>query len=379
MTLIAAFAPQGYPVVFGDLLLTGPRSRSDRPVAVPANSEAHNFFGDAEWGIAGLQQKVNLVGKKCAIAWAGSWLGARIAISGLQAIAESEPLTPSRILQYLQIVPDLAAHEASFVGMVSTEQGIHQFRFRAGTLDSEALGQVFFAGSGSAAVEEFSKISFNTDTKVTGTPTVADLGIAKALNLGGLLLQSEFRGGDSAATLRQMFGGGYEIAYFDGEEMRKYGDVTFVFWEALLTPTEVHVSFPQFLLKQVYIDGNLLIRSAQITVASQGEPPKVVNEQRHLIRPLLPEPTKLNPLVHGGFSFESRMLFHCIAVRDSNRPLGIYTRVQGYAADSEITIGFPGTDGQIAFRFRHDTLEEIAASIGLFRTDPSNIHQHTDG
>lgn len=367
MTLIAAFSPQGYPLVFGDLLLTGPRLTSTNQVAVPANSEAHDFFGDSEWGIVGLRQKVNLVGKKCAIAWAGSCLGAKIAISGLQTLAASESLTADRILQYLQDEPDLKSHDASFVGMVATEQGIHQFQFAANTLKSGALGQVFYAGSGSAAIEEFSNILLNTDTKVTGNPTVADLGIANALNLGGLLLQSEFRGGDSAATLRQFFGGGYEIAYFDGNEMRKFGDVTFVFWEAQVTSNAVHVSLPQFLLKQVYIEDDLLIRSAQIAVDPQDGTPRVVNEQRHLIRPLVSGTSALNALANGGFSFESRMLCHCIAVRDPSSLIRIYTRVQRYSADSEITIGFPSMDGQIAFRFRYDTLMEITKSLERFR------------
>ena len=44
MTVIAAFSVSNFPVLFGDLLLTGP-SVSERRVAVPAQGEVQDFFG----------------------------------------------------------------------------------------------------------------------------------------------------------------------------------------------------------------------------------------------------------------------------------------------------------------------------------------------
>jgi hypothetical protein len=90
--------------------------------------------------------------------------------------------------------------------------------------------------------------------------------------LGGLLLQAEFRGGDAAATLRNMFGGGYEIAFYSNGRMQKLREVTYVVWEALLTAHNVHVSLPQLLVKQTYVDDYLLVRSARVRVLSRRSP-----------------------------------------------------------------------------------------------------------
>src|SRR5687768_569719 len=101
MTLIATFSVNKYPVVFGDLLLTGPASAGKR-VALPTQGPDHDFFGDSGWAISGLTQKVNIVSPNCAIAWAGSWLEARCAISGLRDLAQSQTLTTDVVRSFLR-------------------------------------------------------------------------------------------------------------------------------------------------------------------------------------------------------------------------------------------------------------------------------------
>ena len=122
MTAIAAYSVDSCPVVFDDLLISGP---SDKPnqVATPAGGDVTNFFGNSGWEIRGLVQKVVILSPDCAFAWSGSYVAAHVAIKELREIAAQEELTPTRINSFLSSHPDLIRHGASFVGWVREADG----------------------------------------------------------------------------------------------------------------------------------------------------------------------------------------------------------------------------------------------------------------
>ena len=65
MTLIAAAGLDTYPVVFGDLLISGP-GRSDAVPDIPlAGAVTSIFAAGSDWSILGLDQKVVLLGDNC--------------------------------------------------------------------------------------------------------------------------------------------------------------------------------------------------------------------------------------------------------------------------------------------------------------------------
>ena len=366
MTVVATFAISGYPVVFGDLLMTGPSANEVRTVAVPAQGEVQEFFGDSGWSVLGLKQKVTLLADNCVVAWAGSLLGARIAISGLRELAKTGVLTCESILRHLQADSDLSKHPASFVGMVAESGRLHQFRFNAEHFDSTTLGHVFLSGSGSAAIHEFSKVLASMESRSTGSANAAVTCVAKTMMLGGMLLQAEFRGGLAATTLRNMFGGGYEIAFFSDGRMRKLEEVSYLFWEAEIAPDEVRVSPPQLVVKQRYIGDYLLIRSARIEASAKQL--RVENEQRHVICPMYDAPSLDVPMEElRTISLQSNLLCHCILVLQAGQQTGIYTMVQRYSPESEVTITFEDKDDQVVIGFRSDTMTQIAQSLERFR------------
>jgi hypothetical protein len=170
MTVIAAYVIGNFPVLFGDLLLTSERATGARKVAVPTQGEVQDFFGSSGWGISGLTQKVNVLSDNCAIAWAGSWLGARVAIAGLRDLALSRTLTCEAILEFFDALPDLKLNPASFVGLVHDDGALQQFCFNAEQFQSESLGTVYLSGTGSTAIYELSDILAGADSQMTGSP-----------------------------------------------------------------------------------------------------------------------------------------------------------------------------------------------------------------
>jgi len=70
MTLVAAAALDTYPVLFGDLLISG-SERSDAVSDIALASAVTSVFpAGSDWSILGLDQKVVLLGDHCVIAWA---------------------------------------------------------------------------------------------------------------------------------------------------------------------------------------------------------------------------------------------------------------------------------------------------------------------
>lgn len=369
MTIIAAYAIRKFPVLLGDLLLTGKNDPSARNVAVPAQGEVQEFFGSSGWGISGLSQKVTIIGDNCVVAWADTWLGAKVAISRLRELACSSTLTCEAILKALHAEPDLTHYPASFVGLVHEDGVLQQFRFNAEHFQSSSLGTVYLSGTGSAVIHEFSKILAGVDSRMTGSPNDADVAVAQSLMLCGLLLNSEFRGGDAATTLRNMFGGGYEIAFYSEGRMQKLSEVTYVFWEAQVTAHDVQLSHPQLLVKQKYAGDFLLIRSARVESSASSSLLRVVDEQRHAIRPMYESAVRPTLQELADVSLQSRLLCHCILVRRGTEAREIYTRIQRYSPDSEVSVTCEDKNGHLVFGFRGDTMAEILQALERFRDE----------
>ena len=118
MTLIAAVGLDTFPVVFGDLLISGPEQPAAVP-DIPLVGEVTNVFPDgSEGSILGLNQKVVLLGDHCVIAWAGNVEFARTIIRELRAIASNAPLSLPIIETYLAQLDPIVREEVSFIGWV---------------------------------------------------------------------------------------------------------------------------------------------------------------------------------------------------------------------------------------------------------------------
>ena len=253
MTVVAAFNVRGCPLIFGDLLLTAEVDAGERTVAVPALGDVSDFFGNSGWSIVGMREKVVLISDHCAVAWAGAWLGAAVAIARLREMAAAGPLTTDSVLAYLRDEPDLQRHPASLVGWLVEGERFGQFWFgTSDVFDGGQLGQVYATGSGCAAVREFAQAANAMEWKVTGEAPVGAIAASTALALCGVLLRSEFHSGDAAEALRAMFGGGYEVAGYFGGRFRKLGDLTFLIWEAQVQGDNVLLSNPQLIIKRNY-------------------------------------------------------------------------------------------------------------------------------
>ena len=261
MTLIAALSHDNVWALFGDLLLTG-KSSKDHAVWLPSQKEHQVFFENSGWSVLGFAQKICMVGPNCAIAWSGEYVAARLVIRELQDRAAAGALTLEGIQAYLDGEPELKKHKCAFIGLVEAEGRFGLFGFDVQSFNSPSLGQMVLDGSGSATVYEFSRLMSRATVTAGETTNPLQILVSKALIFASLLLRSEFQGGDSAATILQLFGGGYELAFHSDGHLHKLDAVTFVFWDARVLQDRGELSHPQFLVTQKYAAEHLLIRSA---------------------------------------------------------------------------------------------------------------------
>jgi hypothetical protein len=361
MTVIAAFNVQGCPILFGDLLLTAEADPDHRMVAVPALGDVRDFFEGSGWTVSGLAQKVVLVSASCVVAWAGSWIAAKLVVSQLREMAGDKVLTADFILSFLQQHPDLQQHPISLIGYVREERGIKPFWYHANDVfDGGKLGVVSAAGTGAHVLRDFAEVVALSPFATTGQVGTGEMAVSTALFLAGFLLRAELHGGDAAPTLRCMFGGGYEVASYLNGEFRKVGELTFVVWEAQVVDDVVKISLPQLLLKQQYLHDVLLLRSARIK--ENGGHLEVFDEQCHAVLPMYEVSQKILAEDLLKVSLQSRLLCHCFLVRN-DKDVWIYTRMQRCAPNSELTMTMEDTAGTIVMGFNNAFLQEIAKKL----------------
>lgn len=366
MTLIATFAVEGFPIAFGDLLLTG-MTINENAVAVPALGEVQNFFGeDSGWSVRGLVQKLNLISDHCVVGWTGGLDSSRFAINELRRMSLEGDLTVDAVMEYLGNDPKVRADNDSFVGLIADNNGLHCFQIRADPIMSASLGQVYRVGSGSTLFDEIEGNIIGMETRKTGNANPVASGISMGLMLGGMLLDREFRGGVSAETIQHMFGGGYEIAFFVNGKMQKLQDVTYLFWEANLPISGgVQLAAPHFLVKQQYLNDNLIIRSVKAEASEKGM--EVVDEQWHVISPLYETVKPTEPEIKA-VTLYSPLICHFIMVNKEGQRPSVYTRVQLCSSKEDAVFNFDEQGDKILFGFNSEAIEQIARALEKFRS-----------
>jgi hypothetical protein len=363
MTAIAAFKVDGCPVVFGDLLVTGPTG-TKRSVGLPAIGDAYEVFGDSGWSIQGLKQKVVIINEKCVLAWAGSYIAAKVAIEELRGLSVQTTLTADGVRAFLAAQPDVAQHGVSFVGWVLEDDSgrFTQFRHDAEVINGSALGRVILQGSGVSAIREFVNLWGAGERRERGEVNAAARALSTGFSMAGMLLRAELQGGVSAPTLLSMFGGGYEVAAFINGAFRKVGNLTFLIWSANVSAQGVELTLPQLIVKQIYSGDELLLRSARVEM--ENEQLHLVDEQGHIISPMFESDVQATEAELLGISYDSPLLCHCIIVEGSalSGPM-LYTRVQQTSLSSEPTISFKNFDGQFVISVSNAFLQDLASSL----------------
>lgn len=325
MTLIATLCIDNYPVLVGDLLLSGPERAN--VMAIPTIGDVRDVFPEGSgWSIVGLRQKINIIADNCIIAWAGSECAARTVAVELMNMSAKEPLGLDSIASYfLTLDAGIRDQGVSFVGWVKDPKGIAPFGYDCEGFEHPWLGSVRLAGTGTQALNRLLMNFPKIVTQESRATNALEQAITQSLMTTGLMLQEELA---SRQSLLTFYGGGYEVASLVRGSFQKVGNITYIFWIAKHHHGRLELSLPLCAQKYDYMSDLLLIRAAHFYANEENTKAVTVKESLHVVAPLYRRPTaeEINSLRPP--SFQSRFTCHCIVVTTERQPPDIYVRVE---------------------------------------------------
>lgn len=263
MTLIAAISSHpGVPTILSDLLVSmdsgNPRAR---PVPLATVDTAHSrMSADGSTVATDLYQKVVIIAPNCAVAMAGDDFAQCLeAVRGVYGLAKRGPLTMDGVERHLARAEECGLYPgASLVGLVVEGAKVSVLKFRAKYVDTDGAFHMSAAGSG----VKFLKMAVMQamHPRPLSSPNSPLKDVERAAIIGALLLGIE---NSSGATIREGFGGGYEIVYYHAGEQtfKRLSDITYCSWEAKYDPrSDDGGCLLRLAVRQVYVDDVLIIR-----------------------------------------------------------------------------------------------------------------------
>lgn len=218
MTLIAAWAEAGTPILLGDLLISAPGQFEGRHYSLPTRDDVDEIL-PSEWGIriVDTRQKVYKISDSFAVAWAGSEAAARVVIEGLLDRFGRTAPEMGDVYAWLSRNTGLGSTDCVIIGWVITKDAQTAFRWSSNAPADLKTGPPFIEGTGAPYLQE-----------ILGPATVtgSDVPLFHALGRIANLLGHEVLYG---RTLRGLFGGGFQLAYVDNSAITMLPSVTYVF------------------------------------------------------------------------------------------------------------------------------------------------------
>jgi len=260
MTAVMRFAfEKKYPIIFGDLLLSGPKSNKE--VHIPTSKDIVDLFPNGSERVpVGLKQKIVIISDNLVIGWSGNYLTAKDIMQDLYLRSKDKPFTKNSIDKYFSNLYQSAwEQDVSFLGFIKDEKGIANIGYRYLPLMTKSHGKIGFVGTGSRTLDKLLHQITQEPKVLNGNPNILEFAVSYTLSLTGVLLTNEL---STQNSLRNFFGGGYEIASFVEGKFQKVDNVSYLFWSARKTGDEIFISnTPLYLINFSYIDDILTIRS----------------------------------------------------------------------------------------------------------------------
>lgn len=317
MTLAAAFVINQVPVVMADMLVSL-RSGPQQPgLQLPSSGPISNLPKNRPT-LHGLRQKVAVIADNLAVAFAGDVASSMIVLSGLRRQAEKGPITAA-VLEEFARGNAKRLSKTALVGFLVNRKDDGTFiasrvQWRGQSVEMGPLGSVDAAGTGGAVLQTFAEM-LERPPPEPSAPSIRGA-LTTALSLCGMLLREEHATGSTIAVAAS--GGSYELAYFDGRKFVKTLDTTFVVWDAEVVDRTVDIKLPYLVLRQFYVDDNVVLNVARAQCGPSGEDFKYVSHT-HVVPASHRAMTTLRRVESESLGFNSTTTVHSILITSAER------------------------------------------------------------
>ncbi len=358
--MIAAFCVEAYPVLFGDILLSG-LEMPGKQVHIPTIGNTELVFPQGSgFSIVGLCQKLCIVNDRITVGWAGRRVSAAIVVKHLMAQSAKQEFTLDDIMNFWENDVDRwHKDDLSLVGFVKHGNMINWFGLNSFQFFSQRFGDVYLSGTGAEATHYFLE-TLNGQEFPPGMnaleKAVATALFASTHMIGNELIRPE--------VLLNYFGGGAEIVSLVKGKFRKIGEITYVFWHVKENKDQsINFRWPKIVLKFTYHEDFLLIRRVTFDEGVNPLEPKCDDHRVDIVEP-----------VHHSFdisrvkdlpipSFNSRWTCHFILVEENNGSFSLRI-VQRYTGNEDYEFCFVEKNGLISrLEMKEQFLRTLYSSV----------------
>lgn len=287
MTIITGYRLKKGAFLQADILLTAPKTPQLRNSQIPSFNSDGSSASLSAYAVAGLCQKILVVNKHFAVAFARRVTAIQDAARLIDSlIAQCPDLTSERFADALLSDNQLKDAQLSAIALSVEGDEILIMNHRAELGISNEYFELIVGGSGSQyAIQHFEQYPPNAfdipweDIVVQGT--------CMALHQFASHLIDEFENKFESETINDLFGGGFELVAYHGDQFHKISDVVYVFAEAEVDADGMlQVELPKFLLKSTYCGDDLKIRSMEIHYDEEDDNCSTKNDRTFTIAPI---------------------------------------------------------------------------------------------
>jgi hypothetical protein len=244
------------PVLLADIVVSTADPEYRGPAYVPSIPKTDIPKSRSQLQICGLVQKMTVIGPHLAIAWtAGDVSLARNLLARISDHDRIEPFTYAALAQLLDTdSPSIARGDVGLIGMVRDATGLRMFGRNVPFHSEERFVGVWAGGSGAKVLaQQLRNLVGDQFTFPNASATQVAVGMAAALS-SCLITHEIFH----AESLRDGFGGGFELASLVEGGFAKVPDITYVLW-LFGSHGALHASR---VIRYAYVRDLLVIRTA---------------------------------------------------------------------------------------------------------------------
>ncbi|VUS28020.1 hypothetical protein SB6412_00410 [Klebsiella pasteurii] len=250
MTIAAVYDHFGCKIMVGDILITGDTDHEQHNVSLPTIGKITKSI-DGKTSVYHLFQKINIINKNCIIGWGGNVNKAYEFMNRLHRLSKRLQITKSLILKVFDKIV-LNDNDFCIIAAIYNGHSFEHFGISCHSKLSERLGEVFYFGSGSEAVDEF--LDNIIDKLNAAKPNFEDHAAQSAsiaITQIAHLMKNEILNKSESVNINDFFGGGYEVALFYDGEFRKI-NVNYIYFEVEVVDNIIVIDNPDYIVCQAY-------------------------------------------------------------------------------------------------------------------------------
>lgn len=271
MTLIASTTNFSYPILIGDILMSSENKTKDTPI--PSFQAGVNGILPSEQKFFpfSLRQKIYVIRDNLVIGFAGFEYEIKLFLEDIKNHFKYYPSNKENIEIFFDEYDYSNFKESIFLALYSEKKGnqsviYEKYKGSWNITKSSRFENVIANGSGASYfIKHTNKgmISCNSNGEHSLFSAIA----ANYNNLCSLLTVERL----SLDTLKEFWGAGFEVIYFNGQKFEKIDSISFIIWKGKVDlETEEYQYIPFFAMNYKYVDDLLVIVSTDFNTPIQG-------------------------------------------------------------------------------------------------------------